>query len=388
MGSLRRLRYASVFLLLCLLLVQGSMRAQTSGIMPWVDPQFFDSNGDPLAGGTLTFYAAGTNTLIDVFSDSGHLSSLGSTVTLNSTGRPVSGSTLVTVYFGASSYKVVLKDSGGTTIRTADNITDIAYLAQLAVQPSQQTSTLTGTVNNFPLDGSPSGSGFTYSTLVLRMNNAGATFITGFTAGVGGQRLIVVSVGAGDVFLYHQDAGSLASARMINLATVAASPLLHGQGVAEFVYDSVTFRWRMVRAEMGNYGTYSPTWGITCTVGPCTVPAIGNGTLTGRYLQIGRMVWVDITFLIGSTSVQPTGTTFFYTFTLPVAAVDTTAQVGGTAVVLDNGTRYWHLIPTLTTTSTILLNMIDNSSLQASPTVPMTWTTNDRAAISMWYFIP
>lgn len=387
MGSLRRLRHASAFLLLCLVLASGSLRAQTSGIMPWIDPQFFDSNGDPLAGGSLTFYAAGTNTLIDVFSDSAHLVSLGSTVSLNSTGRPVSGSTLVTVYFGASSYKIVLKDSGGTTIRTADNITDIAFLAQLAVQPSQQTSTLTGTVNNFPLDGSPSGSGFTYSTLVLRMNNASATFITGFTAGVGGQRLIVVSVGAGDVFLYHQDAGSLASARMINLSTTAGTPLLHGQGIAEFVYDGVTFRWRMVRHEMGNYGTYTPTWGIICSVGPCTLPTVGNGTLTGRYLQVGRMVFLDIRFVIGSTSVMPTGTHTF-TFTLPIAAVDTTSQVGGTASVLDNTTRYWHLIPTLTTTSTILLNMIDNSSGQASSTVPMTWTTNDAASISMWYFIP
>jgi hypothetical protein len=74
-------------------------------------------------------------------------------------------------------------------------------------------------------------------------------------------------------------------------------------------------------------------------------------------------------------------------FSIPLLAADTTGQVGGSAMILDNGTRYWHLIPMLSTTGKILLNMIDSSAAQASGTVPMTWTTNDRADISMWYFL-
>lgn len=375
MGLLSRLRHTSPFLLLFLLLSAGSSSAQGSGILPWAFPQFFDDNGDPLSGGTLSFYAAGTNSFADVFSDNTHLVALDNPLTLDSTGR-----TATVVYFGASSYKIVLKDSDGITIRTADNIADTAYLAQLSVRPSIQTTTSTGSVNDFALNGSPAGSGFTYSTMVLRCNNASSLFITGFSSGVGGQRLIVLAVGGGDVFLSHQSLSSTASNRMINLQTMELTPLVHGTGVAEFVYDDTTFRWRMIRAEMGSYGTYTPTW-----TGNSSNPAIGNGTLTGRYYITGRIVYVDIALLIGSTTTMGTG---YWTFSLPLTAVDTTSQVGGSAQILDNGTRFWHLIPNLTTTGSILLNMIDNSSVQAGGTVPMTWATNDRASISLWYFIP
>lgn len=374
MARLRLFRHASILLLLLGCCFPGPLRAQSAGVMPWIDPQFFDSNGNPLSGGTLTFYAAGTTTLVQVFSDSTKITVLPNPLTLDSTGR-----TSTQVFFGAASYKIVVKDVNGVTIRTADNVTDMAYLAQLSTQPSEQTTTLNGTVNDFALNGSALGSAFTYSTLVLRCNNASSLFITGFTAGTGGQRLIVLSVGGGDVFLSHQSLGSLAQNRMINLQTVELTPLRAGTGLAEFVYDDQTLRWRMIRAEIGGFGTYTPTW-----TGSVTNPAIGNGVLTGRYVINGRVAYVDIRLMIGSTTTMGSG---FWTFSLPLLAVDTTSQVGGSAMVLNNTVRYWHLIPLLNTTGKILLNMIDASAGQASATIPMTWTTNDSASISMWYFL-
>lgn len=374
MAGFRTLRYASICLLAFLLLLGGQPRAQTAAIMPWIDPQFSDSNGAPLSGGTLTFYAAGTTFLTSVFSDSTRATPLANPLTLDSSGR-----TATNIYFSAASYKIVLKDANGITIRTADGITDTAYLAQLSTQPSEQTTSLTGTVNDFPLNGSAVGAAFTYSTLVLRCNNATTLFITGFSAGVGGQRLIVLSTGLGDVFLSHQSSSSVAANRMVNLQTVELTPLRGGSGIAEYVYDDLTLRWRMLRAEIGAFGTYTPTW-----AGSVSNPAIGNGVLTGRYVINGRVAYVDINMTIGSTTTFGSG---FWTFSLPLMAVDTVSQVGGSAMVLDNGTRYWHLIPMLNTTGKILLNMIDASSSQASATVPMTWTTNDQASISMWYFL-
>lgn len=377
MAALRRFRYASVCLALFVLLTTRA-GAQHAGLLPFIDPQFFDDNGNPLSYGSLSFYNAGTTNFIEVFGSPDFLTTpLSNPLPLDSAGR-----TTTNVYLQAANYKVVLKDANGLTVRTADNVGDTAYLAQLAVAPIIQTTTLTGTANDFALSSSIYfGGTLNYSTIVLRCNNASTLFITGFSSGIGGQRLIVLSVGAGDVFLFNQSASSLAQNRMINLQSgVSATPLIHGAGVAEFIYDDVTFRWRMMRSEMGNFGTYTPTW-----TGTVSNPSIGNGTLTGRYLLNGRICYVDIDLMIGSTTVVGSGR---WDFSLPINAVDTTAQVGGSAMVLDNTTRFWHLIPMLTTVNKIFMNMIDDSAAQAGPLVPMTWTTNDHASISMWYFVP
>ena len=55
--------------------------------------------------------------------------------------------------------------------------------------------------------------------------------------------------------------------------------------------------------------TYTPTWTSTGTQ-----PSLGNGTLTGRYIKINKLVWVQILFIFGSTSSAGTG---IYKWSLP-----------------------------------------------------------------------
>lgn len=91
------------------------------------DPGFrvTDSNGDPVSGAKIKFYAATTTTPRTVYSDSGLSSSLGSTVYCGSDGVPVASqgsSTEVLVYTGTTAYKVVITDSSDTEILTFDNI--------------------------------------------------------------------------------------------------------------------------------------------------------------------------------------------------------------------------------------------------------------------------
>lgn len=98
------------------------------------DVQITDSNGDPVAGGSLTFYNAGTTDARVVYSDPGPTTSLGNVVTLNADGRPVSGASLVTIYTGTTAYKFVVKDSDGATLRTHDNLPgafDTSALAEI-----------------------------------------------------------------------------------------------------------------------------------------------------------------------------------------------------------------------------------------------------------------
>lgn len=78
-----------------------------------------------VAGGSIEFYLAGTNTSTNVYSDAGLTTSLGSTVYLDSGGHPVASqgsSTKVLVYTGADLIKIVVKDADGVTLATYDNV--------------------------------------------------------------------------------------------------------------------------------------------------------------------------------------------------------------------------------------------------------------------------
>jgi hypothetical protein len=76
--------------------------------------RFEDSNGDPLAGGTLEFYESGSSTPKTAYGDSSESTSF-TTKTLDSRGEAV-------VYFGSGNYKLIVKDSGGSTIKTLDPV--------------------------------------------------------------------------------------------------------------------------------------------------------------------------------------------------------------------------------------------------------------------------
>ena len=87
--------------------------------------QFFDGNGDPLVGGTLYFYLAGTTTATDLYTSDG--TSIGTSITLNSWGYPESGGVTITLFRDQSkAIKIVAKNAAGATIYTADNIPAVA----------------------------------------------------------------------------------------------------------------------------------------------------------------------------------------------------------------------------------------------------------------------
>lgn len=78
--------------------------------------QFFDSNGDPLVGGKLYTYAAGTTTPLSTYADQGQSSTNTNPVILDSRGE-------ANVWLGTTGlYKFVLTSSTGSTIWTVDNI--------------------------------------------------------------------------------------------------------------------------------------------------------------------------------------------------------------------------------------------------------------------------
>lgn len=96
--------------------------------------QFFDDNGDPLSGGKLYTYAAGTTTPKATYTTEAATVQNANPVVLDSSGRAV--------VFLSGSYKFRLEDSLGNLIRETDNVTAF----------SVQSSTVDDIITNFTED--------------------------------------------------------------------------------------------------------------------------------------------------------------------------------------------------------------------------------------------
>tara|TARA_R110000868_G_scaffold16913_6_gene74958 strand:- start:1140 stop:2033 length:894 start_codon:yes stop_codon:yes gene_type:complete len=118
-------------------------------------------------------------------------------------------------------------------------------------------------------------------------------------------------------------------------------------------------------------GTWTPT---------LTNITIGNGTVTGSYIKIGKYVNYRVSFVWGSTT-SSAGT---FTFSLPftsAAALGTTPIIG-TGYLLDAGVASYpaNVFHNSTTTGTIItLNASATYATQAfvNGGVPWTWATSD-----------
>jgi hypothetical protein len=99
----------------------------SASAVPFIIPQYFDNNGDPLAAGYLYTYAAGTSTSLASYSDPAGTIPNTNPVVLDSAGRK-------RVYLLDSAlYKLELRDSLNAVIWSEDNIEPSGYrTAQLA----------------------------------------------------------------------------------------------------------------------------------------------------------------------------------------------------------------------------------------------------------------
>lgn len=95
----------------------------TVNLSPFANPgaQFFDDNGDPLSGGKIFTYAAGTTTPKATFTDFTGATPQANPIILDAAGRPPFE---VWLTYG-DSYKFILKDSNDTLVGTFDNIDGI-----------------------------------------------------------------------------------------------------------------------------------------------------------------------------------------------------------------------------------------------------------------------
>ena len=130
----------------------------------------------------------------------------------------------------------------------------------------------------------------------------------------------------------------------------------------------------------GGYTTWTPTY---------TDFTLGNGTVSARYAQIGKLVHCQLRVILGPTS----SVAGLITFTLPITA--STAVQGGylglnEAACLDSGTaQYPSRCALISSTQAVIFALAAGgtyvSTQSTSSTVPFTWTTNDQFLVNFVY---
>jgi hypothetical protein len=125
---------------------------------------------------------------------------------------------------------------------------------------------------------------------------------------------------------------------------------------------------------------YTPTWTASTTN-----PVLNNGTIVGRYKQIGEVVHFTLKLTVGSTTTFGTGD---WRFTLPVVAQSTVYQFP--AAVLDNGTAWYQAMGVgdyagSTSFFSVIVNTTNAPSTAIAATNPMTWASTDTLTVSGTY---
>ena len=135
-------------------------------------------------------------------------------------------------------------------------------------------------------------------------------------------------------------------------------------------------RWEQ---PVGNWQAYTVSWTATTTN-----PSIGNGTLVGRYTQIGKTIMGNILLICGSTTTFGSG---YWIFSLPKVSASSNTPYLGNFAILDYGTRFY--------VGTILIDngcayfrvvFRDEDGYGAfSSTLPHVWAVNDKLQIAFTY---
>jgi hypothetical protein len=122
---------------------------------------------------------------------------------------------------------------------------------------------------------------------------------------------------------------------------------------------------------------YTPTWASSGTQ-----PAIGNGVITGRYVQTGKIVRVSVRILMGSTTTYGTGT---YSISLPVNAAQ--VAVGSSYLRDSSAGSTGHLVGNAVIDPALNVGVINlfNVNAQVAATSPFTWANTDHMSFSVVY---
>jgi hypothetical protein len=161
--------------------------------------------------------------------------------------------------------------------------------------------------------------------------------------------------------------------------TVAAGETYGAAAHNVIVNDIIDHEARLVVTDpfSAAWTSYTPTF---------TNLSVGNGTLIARYLKVGRAVWFNFTFQLGSTSSVSSD----IAVSLPVTASSNPGAFTVVGQFIDVSPLTVYPVVADAGTTGMNLRAINAAGTYAtwaltSATVPFTWATNDKILCSGFY---
>lgn len=275
-------------------------------LAPAPKAQFFDANGDPLVGGKVNTYAAGTTTPLDTYTDSTGIFANANPIILDARGE-------ANIWYApGAAYKVVLTDANDAVIWTVDNI---LTTGSMAFQNSDNVSITGGVIGSgVVFNGSITGTASNVTgTVAVANGGTGATAAAAARSNLG-----AAAAGANtDITSLEQDVAIVAT------GTIGAT--------------SIGYRGAPQNAQTGAYGLVLADNGkhISITTGGVTIPSNASqpfpiGATVVIFNNSGSSQSISIT----SDTLRQAGTTNTGTRTLAGYGLATAIKVDTTLWVI------------------------------------------------------
>lgn len=339
-----------------------------ASIGPSIRQRFFDSNGIPLNGGKLYSYAAGTNTPKATYSDKANTPNT-NPIILDSAGY-------CDLWLGIGYYKFVLKDSSDVTLWTKDQVSGALDVTDLFLEGANGNRALVTNSDGKIIESAISAEelgrliGVTspvQDQIDSKVTNPMTTDYDMIYSLTGAPKRLPATTG-----VLQKGGGAPAFTQSPALASPTVSTLLNLTG-GQIQFPAT----QIPSANVNTLDDYKEgTW-----IPVVTGFTVGNGSVTGTYTKIGRIVTCSMTLTFGSTSSFATVT--------GINGLPFTVGAGSVAnfIIQDTGTTWFRgfsIVPAgLTTTSYVMVNT--NSTIDA--TSPMAWANGDIMNMSLTYSV-
>lgn len=277
------MKRAILFLFLLLLAVPTNhIFAQTASILPLGQTQFFDNNGNPLAGGKVYNYIVGTTTFKTTWQDSAEATSNANPVVLDSAGRAL--------IYGQGTYRQIVRKANGDLVWDA-----VTSSTGSGGSASTGDGDLVGTVKPWAGITAPSQYAFAYGQELNRTTYA--TLLTAVT-----QTLNIVCTASSTSLTGISDTGSIRIGSPLESSCVAAGTTVVSKTASAVVVSNAA------NISVSSTATFFP-WGNGNGSTTFNLPDMRGYVVAGRDNMGGTAAAVLTTNYYGSNSPDALGAT-------------------------------------------------------------------------------